>query len=75
MKTGSLVGHEHLSAIVDECELRLQQREHVSLGFSGNRAVQEYGVKYNNPALRCQNPWFLPFDVIDDMWNIVPSST
>jgi len=32
--------------------------------------VQEYGVKYNNPLLRCQNPFFLPYEVIDEMWNI-----
>ena len=36
--------------------------------------LQEYGTKYNNQALRCQNPWFLPFEVIDEMWNI-PGTT
>lgn len=48
--------------------------ERCLIEFSIPLLLQEYGTKYENPALKCQNPWFLPFEEIDDMWNIKTGS-
>jgi hypothetical protein len=37
--------------------------------MTDDQFAAEFG--HLNPLLRCQNPWFLPKDHIDDMWTIV----
>ena len=33
--------------------------------------AEAFGAKYGAPAVRCQNPWYLPYEEVDAMWNIV----
>lgn len=34
----------------------------------------EFGTYSPGGLIKCQNPWWLPYAVADDMWTLPPSS-